>query len=129
MGSLHRAAAPVAWTLHRAFDQAADASAAFAACAHRPGLDAILSSGAPSGLDAGVATLVSRAGWQTAALRFLAGGGLRLEHVAPLVAAGITQVHAGRAVRRGGRWVAPVDERLVRALKDALEGQGARVGP
>jgi hypothetical protein len=47
--------------------------------------------------------------------------------VAPLVAAGITQVHAGRAARQGGRWDAPVDERLVRALKDALEGQAAAV--
>ncbi len=129
MRSLHQAAAPAAWTLHRAFDHAADAAEAFAACAHQPGLDAILSSGDPAGLDAGVATLVGRAGWQTAALRFLAGGGLRREHVAPLVAAGITQVHAGRAVRRGGRWAAPVDERLVRKLKDALEGQAERAGP
>jgi copper homeostasis protein len=129
MTSLHQAAAPLAWTLHRAFDHATDAEAAFAESAGRPGLDAILSSGDPGGLDAGMATLLSRAGWQTAALRFLAGGGLRREHVAPLVAAGITQVHAGRAVRRGASWAAPVDERLVRTLKDALEGPAARVGP
>jgi copper homeostasis protein len=125
MRTLQQAAAPAAWTLHRAFDHAADAAGAFAACARRPGPDAILSSGHPGGLEAGVATLVRRAPWQTAALRFIAGGGLRREHVAPLTAAGITQLHAGRAVRRGGRWDAPVEERLVRALKDAQEGQAA----
>lgn len=121
MRSLEQAAAPAAWTLHRAFDQVADAAAAFAACTQRPGPDAILSSGAPGGLDAGLATLVRRASWQTAALRFIAGGGLRREHVAPLTAAGIMQLHAGRAVRRGGSWSAPVEARLVRALKDVQE--------
>ena len=127
MRALGQAASPAAWTLHRAFDHVADAAAAFEACARLPGLDAILSSGHPRGLDAGAATLVSRAGWQTERLRFIAGGGLRREHVAPLVAAGITQLHAGRAVRRGRSWHAAVDAQLVRELKDAMEGQAARV--
>ena len=126
MRSLQQAAAPAGWTLHRAFDRAADAAAAFAECAQRPGPDAILSSGARDGLAAGVATLVRRAAWQTATLRFLAGGGLRREHVAPLTASGITPLHAGRAVRRDGGWEAPVEEHLVRALKDALEAPAAR---
>ena len=124
--ALLRAPSPAAWTLHRAFDHVVDAAAAFAACARLPDLDAILSSGHPRGLDAGMATLVSRAGWQTERLRFIAGGGLLQEHTALLVAAGITQLHAGRAVRRGRRWDTAVDTRLVRDLKNTMEGQTAR---
>ncbi len=121
---LGQAASPVGWTLHRAFDDVADAAAGFAECARLPGLDAILSSGHQQGLDAGLATLVSRANWQTERLHFMAGGGLRREHIWPLVAAGITRLHAGRAVRRRRRWEAAVDEQLVRELKDAMEGAG-----
>ena len=118
--ALYAAAAPRAWTLHRAFDQAVDPGAAFARCAELPALDLILSAGGPGGLDAGLATLRARAAWQTGRLRWLAGGGLKPEHIAPLRQAGIGQFHSGRAVRAGGRWAAPVDEALVRGLKAAL---------
>jgi copper homeostasis protein len=122
--ALHRAAAPRAWTLHRAFDQAPDAAAAFAQCRDLPGLDLILSAGSAAGIDAGLPTLAARAAWQTPTLRWLAGGGLRLEHIAPLRAAGIGQFHSGRAARRDGRWEAPVEAALVARLKAAVLGEG-----
>lgn len=120
--ALHAAAAPRHWTLHRAFDQARDAAAAFAQCRDLPDLDLILSAGSAAAIDAGLPELQARAAWQTPQLRWLAGGGLRLEHIAPLRAAGISQFHSGRAVRQDGRWDAPVQEALVRRLKAAAAG-------
>lgn len=118
--ALHAAAQPAAWTLHRAFDRTSNPQAAFERATHLPALDRILSSGHPDGLDAGLTTLAVRASWQTARVRFIAGGGLRPEHVPLLLAAGIAEFHAGRAVRRRHTWDAPVDEALVRALVDAV---------
>ena len=118
IAALQDAVAPCAWTLHRAFDHAADARRAWEAIQGLPGLDLVLSSGGPDGLAAGLATLRARAGWQTERVRWLAGGGLRAEHLPGLRAAGIAQFHAGRAARRGGRWDRPVDEGEVRRLKE-----------
>lgn len=112
--------APRAWTLHRAFDHTADAARTFARCAELPGLDVILSAGGPGDIAAGLPVLAERAAWQTARLRWMAGGGLRLPHVAALRRAGISQFHSGRAVRRGQRWDAPVDQAVVRQLKEAI---------
>lgn len=120
MRELWSAAKPNAWTLHRAFDHVIEAEQAFAQCTALPGLDLILSAGGPGGLDLSFSTLCSRAAWQTAQLRWMAGGGLRLDHIAPLRAAGITQFHSGRVVRQGQRWDAPVKEAMVRQLKDAM---------
>ena len=122
--TLASAIAPARWTLHRAFDHTPDQAAAFAACSVLPGLDRILTSGSPYGLDAGLETLRERAVWQTPTLRWIAGGGLRAEHVAPLRAAGIHELHTGRAVRRHQRWDAPVDESQVSLLKEALLAAG-----
>ena len=128
-GAIDRAAiAPCPWTFHRAFDQIAgmrateagqiaDMRAAWATVAALPGVDLILSSGGPGELAAGLAAYRDRASWQTAELRWLAGGGLAGAHVAPLRAAGIAQFHAGRLVRAGGRWDRPVDAAATRALR------------
>ena len=118
--TLCAAAAPRRWTLHRAFDQVLDAQQAWATCRELPGLDLVLSAGGRAGIADGLAQLCHRAAWQTAGLHWLAGGGLRAEHVPQLRAAGITQFHSGRAVRRGGRWEEPVDETLLRQLKQAV---------
>ena len=120
--TLAEAVRPARWTLHRAFDHTPDPAHAFAACATLPGLDRILTSGGPHSLDAGLAALCDRASWQTPTLRWIAGGGLRAEHLPPLIVAGITELHTGRAVRHGHRWDAPVDETLVRYLAEALLG-------
>jgi copper homeostasis protein len=115
------------WTLHRAFDHVRSPRDAFEAAATLPGIDVILSAGSPDGVGHGLETLRERADWQTAAVRWLAGGGLLPEHVPPLLAAGITQFHTGRAVRLGGRWDAPVDSALVRDLAGAVFQEGGSV--
>jgi copper homeostasis protein len=120
--TLHAAAAPRRWTLHRAFDQAVDAERAWATCRELPGLDLVLSAGSRRGVPDGIDRLCRRAAWQTAGLHWLAGGGLRSDLVPRLRDAGITQFHSGRAVRRGGSWDGPVDEALVRQLKQAVLG-------
>lgn len=120
MLALHAASGGGRWTLHRAFDQVVDVPQAWATCRELPGLDAILSGGCRSGIDECLARLCERAAWQTAGLRWLAGGGLRLEHLAALRAAGISQFHSGRAVRRGGTWDGPVETALVQQWKAAL---------
>jgi len=120
MLALCAAATPRAWTLHRAFDQAVDAERAFDACKRLPGLDLILSSGGTVSLESGRSALCARADWQTAGLRWLAGGGLRLADIPVLRGFGVTQFHSGRAVRMGGHWDAPIDEHNVRQLKEAL---------
>lgn len=101
------------WTLHRAFDRARDPAAAYAQARDLPGLDRILTSGGVPGLAAGPQDLVTRAGWQAAGTRFVAGGGLRAAHIPPLRSAGITEFHVGSRVRPGGSFAAPVDAALV----------------
>ncbi len=122
--------APCPWTFHRAFDQVADARAAWTTVAGLPGADLILSSGGPGELGAGLDAYRQRAPWQTAGLRWLAGGGLAGAHVAPLRAAGIAQFHAGRLVRAGGNWAHPVDAAATRALRAQLApNTGQRADP
>ncbi|HXA60003.1 MAG TPA: copper homeostasis protein CutC [Streptosporangiaceae bacterium] len=101
--------APLPWTFHRAVDHAADPEAAWRAVLELPGLDTVLTGGAPGGVEAGLDVLIRRTGGPV-----LAGGGLRRKHVAPLAAAGITGFHVGGAVRPGGSWECPVDAGLVR---------------
>lgn len=118
--ALLAASAPRRWTLHRAFDQVVDARQAWETCLGLPGLDSILSAGSRAGVGDGLPRLCARAAWQTADLRWLAGGGLRLEHLPALRAAGIGQFHSGRAVRRGGGWDGPVEAAIVQRWKTAL---------
>ena len=112
------------WTFHRALDHATDRAAAWHALAGLPGLDQVLTAGSPDGVAAGLPTLQAEAtrlqagatlepGPPRVLPRILAGGGLRQEHVAPLVAAGVRAFHSGGAVRTGGRWDAPIDAALV----------------
>ena len=111
--------APYPWTFHRAFDHAADLRAAWETVATL-GADLILTSGAPADLPAGLADLGARADWQTPTLRWLAGGGLTLDQIPPLRAAGIAQFHAGRAVRADARWDRPIDAGAVRAMREVV---------
>jgi copper homeostasis protein len=105
------------WTFHRALDHAADRDAARQALAGLPGLDGVLTAGGPATVEEGLATLTAEAASEP---RVLAGGGLRPQHVAPLLAAGVDAFHTGSAVRPGGRWDAAVDPALVEAWRAAL---------
>ncbi|WP_436499135.1 copper homeostasis protein CutC [Actinokineospora sp. HUAS TT18] len=108
------------WTFHRAFDNASDAESAWPALCALPGLDYVLTAGSALGLSQGLPALAERAHWQEQGVRFIAGGGLRHEHVPDLVACGVTAIHAGALARPD--WDTPVDPERVRSLRDLLHG-------
>ncbi|MFF9816631.1 copper homeostasis protein CutC [Streptomyces sp. NPDC014006] len=106
------------WTFHRAIDHCADRDALRKALDGSPGLDAFLTAGSASGVDAGLPTLLAEAGRYEQ--QILVGGGLRLDHVPALRAAGIDAFHIGGAARSGG-WEGPVSEGAVREWRRVLD--------
>jgi copper homeostasis protein len=113
------------WTFHRAVDRAADRGALRRALAGVAGLDTYLTAGSALGVDDGLPVLLAEA---EAARRgdpghepcLMAGGGLRTEHLARLLAGGVTAFHVGGAVRSAG-WSGPVDPARVAAWRDLLD--------
>ncbi|MGW3664001.1 copper homeostasis protein CutC [Streptomyces sp. NPDC005141] len=111
------------WTFHRAIDRAADRDALRKQLADLPGLDAYLTAGSPAGVDDGLSTLVTEAarrgepGYEP---RIMVGGGLRLDHVPRLRAAGLDAFHIGGAARPEG-WTGPVSAEVVREWRAALD--------
>ncbi len=115
------AIAPCPWTLHHAFDHAQDMKSAWRVASALPGLDAVLSGGVRGDLAQGLDALRSRASWQASGPRWLAGGGLTLALVEPLMAAGIRQFHIGRAARLNHSWSEPVSAAAVRRWRETLD--------
>ncbi|CAM5653436.1 copper homeostasis protein CutC [Streptomyces aurantiogriseus] len=112
------------WTFHRAIDHAADRDALRKQLADLPGLDAYLTAGSAAGVDDGLPTLLAeaaRGGEPGYAPRILVGGGLRLDHVPPLRAAGIDAFHIGGAARPGG-WAGPVSAEAVGEWRRVVDG-------
>ncbi|MEU0674941.1 copper homeostasis protein CutC [Streptomyces sp. NPDC006172] len=115
------------WTFHRAIDHAADRDALRKQLDGLPGLDTYLTAGSPAGVDEGLPTLLaeaSRAGEPGYEQRLLVGGGLRLDHVPTLRAAGVDAFHIGGAARPGG-WAQPVSTAAVARWRAALDDTGA----
>ncbi|KOX36186.1 MULTISPECIES: copper homeostasis protein CutC [unclassified Streptomyces] len=111
------------WTFHRAIDRAADRDGLRKALADLPGLDTYLTAGAATGVDDGLATLkaeAARAGEPGYEARVLVGGGLRLDHLPGLRAAGLDAFHIGGAARPEG-WTAPVSAAAVRTWREAVD--------
>ncbi|WP_329367011.1 copper homeostasis protein CutC [Streptomyces sp. NBC_01483] len=111
------------WTFHRAIDRAADRDSLRKQLADLPGLDAYLTAGSPDGVDDGFPTLLAEATRRTEPgyePRIMVGGGLRLDHVPRLRAAGIDAFHIGGAARPGG-WNGPVVVEVVREWREALD--------
>ncbi|WP_329133021.1 copper homeostasis protein CutC [Streptomyces sp. NBC_01476] len=113
------------WTFHRAIDRASDRDALRLQLAGLPGLDTYLTAGSARGVGAGMDVLcaeaeAARAGEPGYEPRLLVGGGLLLDHVPRLRAAGLDAFHVGGAVRRDG-WAGSVDVTAVRAWRDALD--------
>ncbi|MFF2124967.1 copper homeostasis protein CutC [Streptomyces olivochromogenes] len=111
------------WTFHRAIDRAADRDSLRKQLADLPGLDAYLTAGSPDGVDDGFPTLLAEAARRTEPgyePRIMVGGGLRLDHVPPLRAAGIDAFHIGGAARPAG-WDGPVTVAAVREWRQALD--------
>ncbi|WP_406444238.1 copper homeostasis protein CutC [Streptomyces sp. NBC_01613] len=113
------------WTFHRAIDRAADRDALRKQLDGLPGLDAYLTAGSPTGVDDGLPTLLAEAarhgepGYEP---QIMVGGGLRLEHVPGLKAAGVGAFHIGGAARPGG-WGGPVSVAAVGEWRGALDGE------
>ncbi|MFB9517919.1 copper homeostasis protein CutC [Streptomyces purpureus] len=111
------------WTFHRAIDRAADRDALRKQLADLPGLDTYLPAGSPHGVDDGLPTLAAEAarhdepGYEP---QILVGGGLRLDHLPALRAAGLTAFHIGGAARPQG-WTTPVSATAVRTWREALD--------
>jgi copper homeostasis protein len=111
------------WTFHRAIDRAADRDALRKRLCELPGLDTYLTAGSAEGVDEGLPTLLAEAarhgepGYEP---RLLVGGGLRLDHLPRLRAAGIDAFHIGGAARPGG-WETPVSAAAVREWRSALD--------
>ncbi|UUN27611.1 copper homeostasis protein CutC [Streptomyces sp. FIT100] len=111
------------WTFHRAIDRAADRDALRKQLADVPGLDTYLTAGSAAGVDEGIPVLLAEAarrGEPGYEAQLLVGGGLRLDHLPALRAAGIDAVHIGGAARPRG-WAAPVEAAAVRAWRGALD--------
>ncbi|TRO62223.1 MULTISPECIES: copper homeostasis protein CutC [unclassified Streptomyces] len=111
------------WTFHRAIDRAADRDALRKSLADLPGLDTYLTAGSAAGVDEGLTTLLAeaaRSGEPGYEPQLLVGGGLRLDHVPGLRAAGVDAFHIGGAARPGG-WDVPVSAEAVREWRTALD--------
>ncbi|MFI8826852.1 copper homeostasis protein CutC [Streptomyces sp. NPDC053431] len=111
------------WTFHRAIDRAADRDALRKQLADLPGLDTYLTAGAATGVDDGLATLkaeAARAGEPGYEPQILVGGGLRLDHLPALRAAGLDAFHIGGAARPDG-WTHPVSSAAVRTWREAVD--------
>ncbi|MFC8271355.1 copper homeostasis protein CutC [Streptomyces sp. NPDC057271] len=111
------------WTFHRAIDRAADRDALRKQLADLPGLDTYLTAGAATGVDDGLPVLraeAARSGEPGYEPQILVGGGLRLDHLPELRAAGLDAFHIGGAARPNG-WKAPVSPEAVRVWREALD--------
>jgi copper homeostasis protein len=111
------------WTFHRAIDRAADRDALRLQLAGLPGLDTFLTAGSAAGVGAGLPVLceeAARTGEPGYEPRLLVGGGLLLDHVPALRAAGLDAFHVGGAVRPAG-WAGPVDTGAVRVWREVLD--------
>ncbi|MET9624844.1 MULTISPECIES: copper homeostasis protein CutC [unclassified Streptomyces] len=111
------------WTFHRAIDRADDRDGLRKLLADLPGLDTYLTAGAATGVDDGLPVLraeAARAGEPGYEPRILVGGGLRLDHLPTLRAAGLNAFHIGGAARPLG-WAAPVSTDAVRAWRVAID--------
>ncbi|MGV9556710.1 copper homeostasis protein CutC [Streptomyces sp. NPDC003401] len=111
------------WTFHRAIDHTADRDALRKQCEGLPGLDTYLTAGSAAGVDDGLPVLVAeagRGGEQGYEQEVLVGGGLRLDHVPALRAAGLDAFHIGGAARPDG-WRGPVSAEAVGEWRRVLD--------
>ncbi|WP_019201073.1 copper homeostasis protein CutC [Tsukamurella sp. 1534] len=107
------------WTFHRAIDRCADRGALRRELSGLSGLDTILTAGAPTGVEDGIDILIAETDCPH---RTLVGGGLRLDHLPRLTAAGIDAFHIGSAARPHG-WESPVSAAAVRTWRAAIDDQ------
>jgi copper homeostasis protein len=119
--TLNMATGSAPWTLHHAFDHANNGKSAWEVARTLPSLDFVLSGGVRGDLSRGLEVLRERVDWQKNGPRWLAGGGLVLEHVPSLRLAGISTIHTGRGAREGFSWHGAVDPHMVERWRIALD--------
>ncbi|GAB3112339.1 copper homeostasis protein CutC [Streptomyces calidiresistens] len=126
LGALLTVLGDVRWTFHRALDHAPDRGAVRRALTGLPGLDTLLTAGSAAGVDAGLEVLREEADPAAPTAgpgphpRPMVGGGLRLDHLPALRAAGLDAFHIGGAARPNG-WAGPVCAEAVRTWRRALD--------
>ncbi|MGW6058338.1 copper homeostasis protein CutC [Streptomyces sp. NPDC055189] len=111
------------WTFHRAIDRTPDRYALRKQLSDFPGLDTYLTAGSATGVDEGLPTLLAeaaRSGEPGYEQQILVGGGLRLDHLPQLRAAGVDAFHIGGASRPDG-WAAPVCAEAVAQWRAAVD--------
>ncbi|MTE19610.1 copper homeostasis protein CutC [Streptomyces sp. TRM43335] len=130
IGALLDAVPGCRWTFHRAIDGCADRDVLRKRLDGLPGLDTYLTAGSADGVPDGLEVLCAEAARMAAGdpgyrPLLMAGGGLRLDHVPTLRAAGVTAFHIGGAARAGS-WTAPVSPDAVRVWRTTLDAEPAR---
>ncbi|GAA1707960.1 copper homeostasis protein CutC [Propioniferax innocua] len=116
-------AAELPVTFHRAIDEVADRDAAWRAIAGFAAIDQVLTAGCRTGVGDGLDALLQAArADETIAVRTMAGGGLRADHVPALLAAGVTAFHIGSPARRDASFDQPVDDANVTAWRELIAG-------
>lgn len=108
------------WTFHRAVDDAPDLLAAVAAALQLTGCDQVLTAGDAGGVDSGFPRLATALADPSLAPGLLIGGGVTVDNLPPLLAAGAHGIHLGRVVRAAGSWDQPVRADLVRAAAELV---------
>lgn len=111
------------WTFHRAIDVAEDYQAAWedlTKLAWMP--DQVLTSGGSGEFPVRLERLRERISRDPVEgpQRILCGGGLKMEHIAPLREVGVRGFHVGSLVRPGGSFDAPIDPALVQEFSAKL---------
>ncbi|MDO3408254.1 copper homeostasis protein CutC [Saccharibacillus sp. CPCC 101409] len=122
LAGLLNAGPGLAFTFHRAFDEAGDLPRALDELSVHPQVTDVLTSGgapaAPEGA-AVLAELLRRSAGRPP--RILAGAGLTAENLRPFLdAAGADRIHIGSAARIGGASSAPIDPARVREIRGII---------
>ena len=123
LAGLLNAGPGLAFTFHRAFDEAVDLRRALDTLSVYPqGTDVLTSGGAPGAPEgaAVLAELLRRSAGRPP--RILAGAGLTADNLRPFLdATGADRIHIGSAARFGGDPSAPIDPERVRTIRRILE--------
>ncbi len=123
LAGLLNAGPGLAFTFHRAFDEAVDLRRALDTLSVYPQVTDVLTSGGAPGAPEGasqLAELLRRSAGRPP--RILAGAGLTADNLRPFLdATGADRIHIGSAARFGGDPSAPMDPERVRTIRRILE--------
>ena len=112
-------ATPMTVTFHKAFDALADPIAGLEVLIAL-GVDRVLTSGGAAMARLGVARLAELVQHASGRIAILAGGRVSARDLAPLVAAGLAEIHAGSAVAENRATNAALVRRFVASARDAF---------